>query len=888
MNTVKITLTGNKGTLSGPPVLLKKVYDRLRIKHPNAWYLMQRTRGKWDGYVEYLSDYGDFQIGLLNHICKQLKELDSSVRIIIQDNRLKLPIKPKMVTRLGNYQLRDIQKDVIKSFINNSVEGHPFYIGVINAATNSGKCIGKDSLVNTEKGLIRIKDLVNLPYKGEIDCKHRVYNHLGKKVFTSRGCNSGRIKAIRIITKKGYKLIGGYHNHRIYTWINGKFDWVYLRDLTKGQLIPIKHSLKYKGVLLNEYLTPEIAYSLGALHGDGCIKTRGFSISGQDYEIANHLVKTFPQMKLKIKPHRKFEGFNISHKSEEFSKLISCFPELIGTSHTKNIPNGILSAPLDIQAQYIAGLFDTDGAFTKKRGSISFSSVNEQVIDDLMVILLNFGIICRKDKKKTSWQNGKSHTFRIHIQSQYRDIFFKNIPMKVKRKTSDTPLGYARTSFDISPKDILEEVVKQYPSRRFNQKVRRGSNIGFPELQRYLGDFPVKGKLKEYLDFTKEDIFWDRIKSIEIIKEECYDIHVPKGNSYIANGFINHNTLLMSAIHECFQRKLRTLVIINNSQIFAQAKKEYREYLPGEDIQFIQGKNLKFGNFNVGMVQTMSQKIKEIRNELSKIDIVLVDEADVADNKQFKTVLSYLYNVRIRLGLSGSIYMSKLKKDLIHNMNLRSFFGDEIHIITKQDMVKKGYSTPVIIKITEGNSHNPHLVADGWLDTFKKAVIEDPVAKKKSAERVLYNIKYNRLPAIIVTRFIEHAESLYKYYTNHPELKDYNIRVIDHTSKNRESIINQFAQGKIDVLITTYIIKRGINLPLAVYLQNAAGSDSEEDISQICGRMERTFKGKKKSYLDDMYYYGQYLERHSKHRINYYIRTGMKVINLKKKRNGKL
>ena len=486
MNTVKITLTGNKGTLSGPPVLLKKVYDRLRIKHPNAWYLMQRTRGKWDGYVKYLSDYGDFQIGLLNHICKQLKELDSSVRIIIQDNRLKLPIKPKMVTRLGNYQLRDIQKDVIKSFINNSVEGHPFYIGVINAATNFGK-----------------------------------------------------------------------------------------------------------------------------------------------------------------------------------------------------------------------------------------------------------GII-------------------------------------------------------------------------------------------------------------------------------------------------------MSAIHECFQRKLKTLIIANNSQIFAQAKREYKEYLPGEDIQFIQGKNLKFGNFNVGMVQTMSQKIKEIRNELSKIDIVLVDEADVADNKQFKTVLSYLYNVRIRLGLSGSIYMSKLKKDLIHNMNLRSFFGDEIHIITKQDMVKKGYSTPVIIKITEGNSHNPHLVADGWLDTFKKAVIEDPVAKKKSAERVLYNIKYNRLPAIVVTRFIEHAESLYKYYTNHPELKDYNIRVIDHTSKNRESIINQFAQGKIDVLITTYIIKRGINLPLAVYLQNAAGSDSEEDISQICGRMERTFKGKKKSYLDDMYYYGQYLERHSKHRINYYIRTGMKVINLKKKRNGKL
>lgn len=483
MQKIRITLVGNKGSLEGPPVLLKKLYDKYRIKHPNAWQAMKNSRGHWDGYIKYISQLGDFQIGLLPMICKDLREMEKDIKIEIKDSRLELNIKPQMVTKLGDYILRDVQKASLKSFISSTLEGKPFYIGVMNMATNSGK------------------------------------------------------------------------------------------------------------------------------------------------------------------------------------------------------------------------------------------------------------------------------------------------------------------------------------------------------------------------------------------------------------------TLLMASIHESFGRNLRTLVLINNSQIFAQAKKEYPQYLPGEKIGFIQGKDLTFHNFNVGMVQTISQKIKLLRNELSKVDILLVDEADVADNKSFKTVLSYLYNTRIRLGLSGSIYMSSLKKDLVHNMNLRAFFGDEMHIVTKQDMVKKGYSTPVIVKLVKGNDHQPKLKTKDWLGTFKAAVIDNPIHWELSADRVAYNIIYNRLPAIVVTRFISHSESLYKYYKEHTVLKDYNIYRIDHNTKPKvkEWAMEKFKHGEIDILIVTYIIKRGINLPIAVYMQNASGSDSEEDISQLLGRMERTLEGKKKSYVDDLYYYGEYLERHSKHRKNYYIKTGMKVINLIKK-----
>jgi hypothetical protein len=68
--------------------------------------------------------------------------------------------------------------------------------------------------------------------------------------------------------------------------------------------------------------------------------------------------------------------------------------------------------------------------------------------------------------------------------------------------------------------------------------------------------------------------------------------------------------------------------------------------------------------------------MKYYQNELAKIDMVLIDEADQGGSKQYQNVITRLFNTRVRIGLSGTIYMSKLAKDKVKNMNLRCFFGD--------------------------------------------------------------------------------------------------------------------------------------------------------------------------------------------------------------------
>lgn len=122
-------------------------------------------------------------------------------------------------------------------------------------------------------------------------------------------------------------------------------------------------------------------------------------------------------------------------------------------------------------------------------------------------------------------------------------------------------------------------------------------------------------------------------------------------------------SLLFCAIHQAFKRKIPTILLLNDSDLFKQFKREIPPLLPGEDIVFVQGGKVnRWGNFNVAMVQSVSQNIKKYQYELTKIGIVLIDEADIIDNKTYKNVIEHLYNTQVRIGLSGTLYMSKLKK----------------------------------------------------------------------------------------------------------------------------------------------------------------------------------------------------------------------------------
>lgn len=383
-----------------------------------------------------------------------------------------------------------------------------------------------------------------------------------------------------------------------------------------------------------------------------------------------------------------------------------------------------------------------------------------------------------------------------------------------------------------------------------------------PEVPNQLGDKLLREVQKKAL----EKILFNKVGNIPFIICAS-DLAVNFGK-----------TLIFCGLHQAFKRKLKTVLLLNSSDLFNQFKTEIPQLLPGEDIAFIQGSKCNnWGNFNVCMVQSLAANIRKYQKFLSEVDMVLIDEADVIDNKTYKTVIQHLYNSRIRVGLSGTIYMSQLKKKLVHNMNIMSFIGDKVNEVKLAEMVKKGYSTPIVCKMIyapfkySGNSDYP--------TEYKEVITNNVKAYELSLRRTKFNLKYNRLPMLIVCKFIDHCEKLYKYYTKHLG-DEYTIQYVHHNTKGRDEILRQFRNGEIDILIATTIISRGQNFPELKYLQNTASMDSNEKSLQILGRLARTHMSKKKAYLDDLVFPGNYLKRHGNHRKNYYLKEKLKVIKI--------
>lgn len=362
------------------------------------------------------------------------------------------------------------------------------------------------------------------------------------------------------------------------------------------------------------------------------------------------------------------------------------------------------------------------------------------------------------------------------------------------------------------------------------------------------------------------------------------------GNSLFQIGVLDYTvnagkTLIMSSLYLSYKRQLKTLLITNDSDWLNQAREEFKQYLPGEDITFVQGKVLNWSNFTIGMVQSISRNMRFYQQELSKIDMVLVDEADQGGSKQYQNVLTRLFNTRVRIGLSGTIYMSKLAKDKVKNMNLEGFFGKVVAEFKLKDSIKKGYSTKTIVKMVPsrpwyGNWESEFVT---YKDIYDDSITLNRYAKRMAYARLKWNINQGRYPALVVCKHIAHCENLYKFFKK--KLGDaYNLSYVhvNTPSKLRQQIMKDFREGKIDILVSTTIIARGKNFPKLRYLLNAASMNSQEKSIQFLGRLVRTDESKNRVYLDDLHYPGNYLSRHGRHRKQYYQKQELKVILLEK------
>ncbi len=456
----------------------------------------------------------------------------------------------------------------------------------------SGKCVSRDTVVFTNKGMLPIDAFGYLSIPEFQKKEVFVYaEHSFEK--TSHFYNGGLKKTLQICTKRGFTL-EGTPNHRVRVLDkNGNYLFRRLDELCDDDYIAIQRNqqcfgpganfstFKYKKNK-NDYssksfnppkmIDQTLAILMGYMIGDGTCTATGFNknnitITVGDDEVENDLQKVFQKIfragarvtKDKRNQVRQLRMHNAQARNFLVHAGLGWWD-----AATKEIPWSILCSPKSIVAAFISALFECDGCFSGT--TIEYCTKSGKLAGQLQTVLLNFGIITTL-KKRINKKYGPY--FYLYIEGQNDKRFFaKQIGFRSKRKQSKLIQDIKKqkifkTNLDVIPNlnNTLAEFIKQYkqmclPLNRDDWSIfydylpkpqGGGHALTYDRLSRILKHF-IKGRnipqyqiLEQHLELG---FYWDRVNARKASISHVVDFTVPKGSTFFGNGFVNHNTTL--------------------------------------------------------------------------------------------------------------------------------------------------------------------------------------------------------------------------------------------------------------------------------------------------------------------------------------------------------
>ncbi len=251
----------------------------------------------------------------------------------------------------------------------------------------------------------------------------------------------------------------------------------------------------------------ELGLVMGYLVGDGWLTeggngSLGFAF-GQDHNLA-----------LVHEPMREWFGDgHIHHRGSvkqltyarvpfEFFKALGV---IIAPAYEKRLPDSIWRAPREAVVGFLQGLFSADGSaqvnLKKQDCTVRLASSSPGLLDDVQVLLSNFGIVSR---------------------------------VYHRRQAGVRPMPDGKGgSKDYAFKDQYELVIGKANRDRFAELIGFADHVKQDRLTAFIG-----GKRRR----SNHETFTDRVLSVEDAGlADVYDLTEPQTHSLIANGFIAHN-----------------------------------------------------------------------------------------------------------------------------------------------------------------------------------------------------------------------------------------------------------------------------------------------------------------------------------------------------------
>ncbi|MDT4955548.1 MAG: serine protein kinase [Acidobacteriota bacterium] len=470
------------------------------------------------------------------------------------------------------------------------------------------KCLSPTTYVPTEYGLLQIGELApphsehhqDFPFEISLQTRDGVRR-------ASHVIYNGKGKTVRVRTRKGY-VVEGAADHRILVLASdGEFTWRQLKSIKSADRVCINRQ-GYFGVteapLIESYveknagwvkakfpsrMTVDLAQLLGYFVAEGWYlkgeggEDYGIGIANEDEEVVAELQRIAVSLGLKLTA-----GGRCRHHiwSRSLALLFHNFGLNGRRAEGKHIPQIIRRSPKEIISAFLRAYFDGDGTASSY---ISCTTASEKLAEQLQVILLNYGIISKR-QVVFSEKYQRSY-YQVQVDSENVEIFNREIAFGLSRKRESAErLGRKQHT---GHRDGLPNLEKQWLSVQRDLQLAAGTaaaasatpyrervgvrqmigNTSYEQLWRFARGMSapsytsahaiahaassfvtVPDVLQEALD---RRFFYDEIAEVSNGFDDLWDFCVPEGHTYVGNGFVNHN---------CDEKFLYSLLTLSQEQ----------------------------------------------------------------------------------------------------------------------------------------------------------------------------------------------------------------------------------------------------------------------------------------------------------------------------------
>lgn len=448
-------------------------------------------------------------------------------------------------------------------------------------------CVSGDTLVVTNRGLQEIRDI---SANGSEIIKASVLSLNRTKNIASKWFDSGKHPIIKIRTKHGF-VLQGTQNHPILTWTQdqatGKpgYEWKLLSEIKLGDIavidrnstllwpnrylslksyVPMTKDNHIRTKTLPKKLTKELAFILGSLVSEGCVSGKKIEFCNSNREWIDLFEatwkKVFPDCRLhKFEKEPSSYGKRLYWRLEVHSTFVIQFLKNLGLepvkSAKKSVPHTILKSPKGVAASFLQAYFEGDGSISYSRKMIELSAISKSptLLTQLQVLLLRFGIA--STRRYDNWR--ETHKLYLRGMKNYRlfqrEIGFLSNLKNLKLKEVIQSLKKDQSLMDYVPylrEYVLANVDRTvlYEKRQFLQKQNfdRYTNLAQNYNQAAMLTIPaIKSEVRRMFGhLLANNYLFDEIVTIEDGGiQNVYSLKVESNcHSFVANGFINHNT----------------------------------------------------------------------------------------------------------------------------------------------------------------------------------------------------------------------------------------------------------------------------------------------------------------------------------------------------------